>query len=704
MADYTNQSDQAETTATNTFAAKATDLEALRDAVVDAASVSGGLWLSYLFALFYFAIATGAVTHRDLLFKSPVKLPFLNVELPLLYFFGLGPLVFLVVHAYVLLHFLLLAGKVGAFHVELQKQVPGDGIRAQLRRQLPSNIFVQFLAGPRDVRGGIIGILLRLVAVISLVLGPIAVLVLFQLQFLPFHNPWITWWQRIAVVLDLVLLWLLWPPIARGENALLTWKDLGRAREAAYLTASLLVLFLVFTIATFRGEWLEKQMPTIRLVPTSMKAWQLPSMEAIQKAGSGWATLHELLVAGPMDVVAQRPKSLWSNRLVLPGIDVNDRTKLEGEAKTAGHTESVSLRGRRLEGAVLSDAHLRKIDLTGAQLEGAVLAGADLREAKFGPWRTGFTAGLNVTESGADLRGAVLISAQLQGANLNDAELEGADLTGATLQGALLSSAHLQGAILSGAQLQGAILIWIDLEGADLSYANLQNAKLYGAWLQGTRLYETKLQGALLSQAQLQGASLTGADLTDASLDGIFVWRANVQQGTGNGAFVISPETAPKYVSSHCTGACPSSDWSPSSFAALKQLIERQVPEGARRDEALKQIAVLDPAKLFPEEEASAKVWADLAASSPSPDDYEKGRAKWLRATSCDARGAPFVIRQLLLLRDLDPFNFVPGSPQPAVLATAFLDEVHCPGAHGLSDEEKYQLQMLRDQPAPAPK
>src|SRR5271163_583492 len=103
------------------FEAKAKDLGALRDAVVDAASVSTGLWLSYLFVLFYFAVAAGAVTHRDLLLENAVKLPFLNVELPLKAFFVLGPLVFLIVHAYVLLHFVLLAGKVGAFHVELQE-------------------------------------------------------------------------------------------------------------------------------------------------------------------------------------------------------------------------------------------------------------------------------------------------------------------------------------------------------------------------------------------------------------------------------------------------------------------------------------------------------------------------------------------------------------------------------------------------------
>jgi hypothetical protein len=135
-------------------------------------------------------------------------------------------------------HFLLLAGKVDAFRVELQTQVPGDAKRAQLRRQLPSIVFVQFLAGPREVREGIIGFLLKAVAFISLVAGPIALLILFQLQFLPYHNTWITWWQRIAVALDLALLWLLWPPIACGQTTLVAWRKFKRDKIVAWAVAA----------------------------------------------------------------------------------------------------------------------------------------------------------------------------------------------------------------------------------------------------------------------------------------------------------------------------------------------------------------------------------------------------------------------------------------------------------------------------------
>jgi hypothetical protein len=492
------------------FAAKATDLDALRTAVVDAAGVGYGLWFSYLFALLYFAIAAGAVTHRDLLLESPVKLPFLNVELPLKAFFLLGPLVFLVVHAYVLLHFLLLAGKVGAFQAELQKQIPEDEKRAHLRRQLPSNIFVQFLAGPREVREGIVGFLLKSVAWVSLVAGPILLLVLFQLRFLPYHNPPITWWQRTAVLLDLILLWLLWPPIARGEIALLAWNDLGRARVAAWLPVSLLPLLLVFTIATFPGEWLEDALPEMRLIPTIWEVWRFGK--------SDWATPHELLVAGNVDYVTGRTQSLWSNVLVVPNFDIGNRLKVDIENRLSILSEAVVLRGRNLEGAVLAGAHLRKADFTGARLAGANFFRADLREAKFECDRIG------KEENCVQLQGASLDGAQLRGTRLFRSELQGVSLRYTELQGATLDDARLQFASLEGAQL----------EGASLDGAQLQGASFKGAQLQGASFDEAKLQGALLAD--------------------VFVWKTKTPAKEYlEGALIERPRPRPKYRGLDCT-------------------------------------------------------------------------------------------------------------------------------------------------------
>ncbi len=166
-------------TAAVEFAAKAKGLEALRTAVVDAASVGAGVWFSYLFVLLYLAIAVGSVTHRDLLFENPVKLPFLNADLPVTVFFVVGPGLFLIVHAYVLLHLVPLAEHVVAFRAELQTRIVEEDMRAPPLRQLPSNIFVQFLAGPNQAWA--VRSLRWVVVQASLVFLPLALLVLYRL-------------------------------------------------------------------------------------------------------------------------------------------------------------------------------------------------------------------------------------------------------------------------------------------------------------------------------------------------------------------------------------------------------------------------------------------------------------------------------------------------------------------------------------------
>ena len=707
-----------------TFAAKAKDLQALCDAVVDAATVGGGLWFSYLFVLLYLLIAVGGVTHRDLFFESRVKLPFLNVDLPLLGFFALGPAIFLIVHAYVLLHFILLAGKVGCFNAELQAQIADKEVRWRLRRQLPSNIFVQFLAGPRGVRTGVTGFMLRLIAQISLVVAPIALLVFFQLQFLAYHNEAISWWHRIAVLAEVALLWTLWPPIARGEPARLAWRDLRRGKIIALAFASLAPALLVTTIATFPGEWLEDSLPSVQFIPwkdEKDEPWRL-------------ASLHELLVAGDVDFAARKPQSLWSNRLVLPGIDAIDHAKFDSEAKIEGASETVSLRARHLEGAVLINAKLRKADFTAAQLQGAQLDDSDLRGAKLecgtgeppqqcvqlqrASLKRARLQGASL--DGAQLQGAMLRWARLQGVSLKGTQLQGAVLTWARLQGASLDAAHLQGAVLEDAFLQGASLDSTQLQGARLDHAQLWGAMLEWTQLQGANLDHAYLQGALLYNAELQGASLDKAQLEGASFRDVFVWRADARKANWKDTRLVNPETGPKQspeqsefrANLEAGKFLKSKQWSAESFEKLKKMIAKEIPDGEElraeaskiRRAAMERIEQrLDPAKALEGEEEMAKVWEAQARSSPGVTVYEKRLAEIWRTIGCDAEDAPYMIRALLHQLSLDLSPFDEQSPEPPKLALTFLDEEHCPGARGLTDAERVELKRIRD-PSPAPK
>jgi len=661
-------------------ASTARDLLALRDSVVDAASIGGGLWFSYIFVLLYLLIAVGSVTHRDLFLESPVKLPFFQVDLPLLGFFWLGPLIFLIVHAYVLLHFVLLAGKAGDFDAELKAQIADDDTRMRLRRQLPSNIFVQFLAGSREVRTGLIGFMLRLIAQISLVIGPIALLVFFELQFLPYHHEAITWWHRIAVLADIVILWMLWPSIVRGERSWLSRADLRRVKIRIFGAVSLVPILLVFTIATFPGEWLEDTLPPLQIVPWNGETFDLEKGEMVRS----WrlTSLHELLVAGEVDFAARKPESLWSNRLVLPGFDAIDHTKFDSEAKIEAASETVSLRARHLEGAVLIGAELRKADFTGAQLQHAWLMNSDLREAKFGcpEVRRG------AAHECGQLRGALLNSAKLEGASLDNASLERTLLDYADLQGATLNGADLRRASLIGARLQGASLDFAHLQGASLDSAQLQCASVNLANLQAAILNKANLQGASLDQAQLLGVTLFDAQLQGASFRNVFSWRADARQAIWEDARVLNPQFDPMSLD---------------LFEKLKQ----QFSDGAVRHATMRLIENLDPSKALEGEDEMTKVWQDQARASPAVEAFEKRLARTWREIGCAAQGAPYVLRRLLLRLENTSATFYEKSPHPAALAAAFLDEEHCPGARGLTDSEKARLKEIRDRsPSPVSK
>jgi len=203
------------------------------------------------------------------------------------------------------------------------------------------------------------------------------------------------------------LLWTLWPRVGPFST------DKGEPRRRSLveviqrigtIVAMLLITVIsvppVFAIATFPGERLEDRLSSFQPL----------------------APLREWLVAGEVDFATRKPTSWWSNRLVLPGLDAIDHTKLDTEAKIAAATETVSLRARHLEGAVLIGAVLRKADLTAAYLERADLTTADLRDAKLGcPGLVESRSGLSVSLQ----PGKRTVCTQLQGGLISAARSSG---------------------------------------------------------------------------------------------------------------------------------------------------------------------------------------------------------------------------------------------------------------------------------------
>jgi uncharacterized protein YjbI with pentapeptide repeats len=466
------------------------DVEALGNAVNDSAGRVSTIWVSFLiFALYLLTTAT-TVTNRQLFLAEPVKLPVLNIDLPLWGFFFLAPILFVIFHIYVLLQVMLLARTAAAYNDAVERAVkrhqltPADD--ASLRQRLANTLFAQIFAGSPRERGGWFGWLLKAMAWITLVAAPILILVVFQFAFLPYHSHIATWTHRLLILAELVVAFALWPLVLNSERDFMwkgIWAQINRAtvlprrllgpkearrEECAWLkqqriglACCVLYVFVCLSVATFPGE------PHVNLL-----TGQWPSSVVCKR----W-------IQQPF-----RFADLRFDRVVAPHVDAIDHQKLEQiekETKASGEApyqseRTRSVRDRDLNCGDFSDfADLRRIDWTGAHLRQANFNDAKLEGA---------------TLALTDLQDASLDSAQLQGASLDQAQLQGASLYIAQLQGASLDEAQLQGAYLKGAQLQGASLADAGLQAAFLSVAHLQGAFLDLAELQGASFFAAHLQ------------------------------------------------------------------------------------------------------------------------------------------------------------------------------------------------------------------
>jgi uncharacterized protein YjbI with pentapeptide repeats len=536
------------------------DVGALESSVNNSAGQVSAVWLGFVAFSAYLAAAVSNISHRQLFLEDTIKLPTINIDLPLVASAVLLPAIFVIYHIYVLLQVVLLARTAAAYNDAVEHAIPDLGDRSRVRQRLANTLFAQMFAGSPREREGLLGMLLRVMAWVTLVIAPPLVLLVFQVKFLPYHSAAVTWIHRGLIVLDILAVLLLWASAigphrditlrslmrdskavldalwtcARGPRRGAAWRSLvhdwSTALGSVLIVATTIVLSCV--VITFPGELNRMWMRHLG----SLDSWdaELPQC---------WT---------PAFVVSLLPENF--DRLSLQGENFIDRdklTKIETAAKAndqkpydsermrsfrgrdlrCSHFEGADLRrvdfiGADLSGASFRGAHLEGAIFSGARLQFAVLDGAQLQGASFG-----YTILLDGKVDGAQLQGANLRDAQLQGASFDSADLRAANLSGAQLQGAVLDGAGLQGAKLDSAQLQGATLAFTRLYGADLRAARLEAAKLHKTQLQGATLYGAYLQAASLDQTELQGAELPSANLRFAIMNRPMLWRATGHPG-----------------------------------------------------------------------------------------------------------------------------------------------------------------------------
>src|SRR4030042_4404814 len=227
---------------------------------------AGSRWLAFLLLLTYVVVTLAGVSHKALLLNSPVKLPIINADIPLVGFFQYAPLLFLLVYLSLLVQHVILARKYRRFTDAIAPYEMETGTEHPLRERVHSYVFSQIAAGPKA--NLIAKFMMQLILYVTFSVLPIITLLFFQIKFLPYHDVSITYWHRIAVIVGFAMLILLTPLMQNTGPTRRRWDiKVGPQAEAweASGTQVLLVLLLLpivlgfsWLIATVPNEWIDR--------------------------------------------------------------------------------------------------------------------------------------------------------------------------------------------------------------------------------------------------------------------------------------------------------------------------------------------------------------------------------------------------------------------------------------------------------------
>jgi uncharacterized protein YjbI with pentapeptide repeats len=181
--------------------------------------------LAFVSFLLYVLIAAASTEHEQLLRISTVTLPLLNINIPIVQFYLVSPLLILVLHFHLLLQHFLFSQQYYSFDAALKIKYPDRADRVQYMKNISGNLSLVHLLG--GYQKTFIQILLVGIVAICLLIFPLFDLWFLQAKFLPFHNTDYTNWQCLMVVIDCLMLLVLLPKILdKNDNSWQWWASI----------------------------------------------------------------------------------------------------------------------------------------------------------------------------------------------------------------------------------------------------------------------------------------------------------------------------------------------------------------------------------------------------------------------------------------------------------------------------------------------
>jgi uncharacterized protein YjbI with pentapeptide repeats len=461
--------------------------------------------------LFYVAATAATTTHRMLFLSSPIKLPVLGFDFPLLVFYVIAPITVLVVQYTVMSQLNDLMASFARFREVLTRFLGQAGRdREELVRetlaQLPFTIFARLhRTNGMPANGHVVD---RVLGVALIIVAPTLTILIVQERFLPYHSEIISWFHRILIICAVIVAlvrteWLrrLW----RRRSALAM---VGQGCVATLVAASVL---LPLSLGTFRTEGLGRLIhrgdwPASRFL-LYQNVLDLNGERFIDEANA--ERNYAQRVAFQSGARIPVPALRFSGR-DFSGADLSS-TDLRFASFIDVNLEDAKLSGIRLDYAQFTNVSIKRAHLTAANLDGAIMERVECQGAEF------FLAnavGLFISKS--ECAASEWLGVNLVGARISESSFVGSNFSGADMRASRWFETDLRGVAMQATQLQLAHLFLINAQAALLESTNLTGARMVAVGLHRTTVTGPRLTAAALARLHLERDHISGGSTEDA--------------------------------------------------------------------------------------------------------------------------------------------------------------------------------------------
>lgn len=491
-------------------------------------------YLLLLSLLLYVMFVVFITDDLALFMSSGLELPVVRIEVPVVLFYALMPLVITTMFINTVLHLYIIRKKSHVLQASVNKK---KSWRVENLAQVALSPGPYLYPFTNDIIAGFPKFILNTLFHVSIFLLPILTLLALQWRFLAYHSEFITLLNQLAVI------------VATLSSTAFLFQELKRFNLKLAWALSSGIFFLILGISIF-----------ILNVPTSDRPQnQFP-----------WSALPDFLVYEDKSRSELRPavnaffssRNLDLSNMQISGTERNETFRQNdtscGEVFNGVSANRKRLTNRDLRYANFSNTLLENFDFEGSNtdLSKSVFVDAIVSNVKFS--KKSDLSEIKAASScivGSLLDGADIFDGDFQGASFINSSMDYANFEGANLDGSKIigkayganrstavstnfSRTEFQGAVVAyvdfnqsnfaGADLSGSQFISVSLDGSDLRATDFSNGYLIsssasniranGVSLENTHVIGTNFRSSDLSFSFINGSVFIGSNFTTANL------------------------------------------------------------------------------------------------------------------------------------------------------------------------------------------